>query len=733
MLTEAKFKVVYSTGEDEPADFFLNALLNSNQFDLCLGYFHSSGFRALALGFAYFIYKGGGMRMIINDTLSQEDKEAIEKGFVSSPEELIEKRFIETLNAIYETLCSYEKHFFNCISWLISKKKLDIIIISPKSGGIAHQKFGIFRDSESNIIVFNGSANFSKSALKHNLEAINCFYSWSGEPSSSEAINYFDKLFNKYWNSQSADIKIIPIKEAKTFIRKKFPVDNIDDLLQEERELNRKIINGKPKATNVNIELKNKIDDIVINNIPKIKPSLPKNISLYDYQKKAYENWVDNEYQGFFEMATGTGKTITALNCVLQIYKKEGKVISIILVPTLDLANQWNSELELFGFNNIIQVNSKNPDWYKELLYSINQLNNVNTNIIIISTYSSFVTDKFQSFISKTPDNSIVIADEAHNFGTKRMVDIYPHNIKRRIGLSATPARYFDEEGTNSLLEYFNSTEKPTLRFTMEEAIDKGFLSKYYYYPRIIRLTHDEMVKYKEISLKLMKYLNPKTGRYSDDPIVATLLMKRKRIIHKAANKLDCFRQIISDILKIKGELKYTLVYVPEGRPDDYDDEDQRLINEYSAVISKEFNLKQHQFTGSTKNRDNILDLFSKGNISVLTAMKCLDEGVDVKRTEVAIFCASTGNPRQFIQRRGRILRTHPDKKFAYIYDIIVVPIIVDSYLKESIEMERKLFQTELLRVKEFANIALNKYDALSSLEKTCNEFYIDIYSTNKG
>lgn len=727
MLSEIDFKIVYSTGDNEPVDFFLDALLNSTEFDLGLGFFHSSGLRTLALGFAYFIYKGGKMRMIMNDTLSIEDKEAIEKGLILKPEQLIETRFIESLNAILNTLSSYEKHFFNCLSWLIASKKLEILIITPKAGGIAHQKFGVFRDKDSNKVAFNGSANFSKSALKHNLETINCFCSWTGERSSIEAIEYFENLFDKLWNGKSNNIIYVPVHRVKTFIREKFPINDIKDLLDEEEELN--LGSLKYKSDTKHIDLKNKLHELNIKYIPDNFPHIPNNIKLFDYQVEAFIKWKENNFHGLFEMATGTGKTITALNCALRMFDTEKRLFLIILVPTLDLSTQWEGELNSFGFTNLLIANSTNSDWYTLALQQVNQFNKIPSNVIIITTYSSFLTDKFQSILGKIPPKTILIADEAHNFGAERMINNFPYKIERRIGLSATPARYFDEYGTDKLVEYFGATDGPTFKLDMREAIERGFLSQYYYYPHIVKLTVDEMEKYKDISSRLMQYFDSRAGRFQDNTVTSSLLMQRKRIIHKAENKAQCFREILSKLIKQNPNLKYTLVYVPEGRPDHYDNDDERLINEYSEILVNDFKLKQHQFTGKTNNREKVLASFADGTIDVLTAMKCLDEGVDIRRTEVAIFCASTGNPRQFIQRRGRILRKHPDKKFAYIYDIIVVPLINDNILTHSINMERNILINELKRVKEFANLAINKYDALSMLESICEEFNIDIFS----
>ena len=259
----------------------------------------------------------------------------------------------------------------------------------------------------------------------------------------------------------------------------------------------------------------------------------------------------------------------------------------------------------------------------------------------------------------------------------------------RRIGLSATPERQFDEEGNKALLSFFGAEEKYTYEYSMAEAIEKGVLCRYLYFPHIVRLTESEMDAYAELSVKIAKFANSEGELKKDNSLLTALLLKRKRIIHKAYNKKHSFENIINKLYKENGTLKYTLVYVPEGNePDDIADifsdreniaidiESQHLIDQYSAIVRDVHpRVTVKQFTSNSGDRERILEEFAAGRLEVLTSMKCLDEGVDVPQSQVAIFCASTGNPRQFIQRRGRILRqsksTH--KHLAIIHDLIVV------------------------------------------------------------
>ena len=317
-----------------------------------------------------------------------------------------------------------------------------------------------------------------------------------------------------------------------------------------------------------------------------------------------------------------------------------------------------------------------------------------------------------------------MIADECHNMGSgslvKRLKEI-PY--LRRIGLSATPERQFDDEGNKKLNKFFGSEEHYTYEYSMEEAIQNGVLCKYLYFPHLVRLTPDEMDAYVELSERIAKYFNYDKEKFDHiDEKLKMMLLARKRIVHKAENKVEVFRSIIEKRFQEKGNLKYSLIYVPEGNKPDYigggddfdtaedigDDNDmEHLINLYTKVVTEvDGHVTVRKFVSGQQDREEILHDFATGRLHVLTSMKCLDEGVDVPRSELAIFCASTGNPRQFIQRRGRVLRTHPDKKMAELHDLVVVPE-VNPY-SDSYRMEQSLLRGELMRVINFSSLSEN-------------------------
>jgi superfamily II DNA or RNA helicase len=307
--------------------------------------------------------------------------------------------------------------------------------------------------------------------------------------------------------------------------------------------------------------------------------------------------------------------------------------------------------------------------------------------------------------------------------------------LEKRIGLSATPHRKFDEVGNTAIEEFFNDKSPYIVSYSMQQALENGFLCKYTYFPHIVKLTDEEMERYKEISLQLLRMgLFDQHGNFKSSPEIEKKLLERKRIIHKATNKIDAFQSILKDEFKKRKNLKYTLVYVPEGVESNFDfndysvetDEENKLINEYTRVVSNtDDSVMVKQFTSNSINREEIFLDYEKGRTHVLTSMKCLDEGVDVPRSELAIFCASTGNPRQFIQRRGRVLRLHKDKIHATIHDLVVIPEI--SRNDNTFEMEKSLVKKELERVVDFADLAMNKTDTYDTLKDVLDHYNLNL------
>lgn len=725
MLRDCNFRNIYSSGMDEPKVFFTEALIECKQFDLGLGFFSSSAFRSLAYGFALFIANGGTMRIVINHILSDKDKKAIEngeRGFIDNFEEGI----LNDVDKLIETLSKEDEQFFKCFSYLVQQKRLQFIATLSSKGGLGHDKYGILTDDTNDKVAFIGSANFSSSALESNAETITVFRSWK----EFDRVYEYEKQFSDSWRRDNSHLIHIPLERVITHIEGKFSVKDLKSLILSGAELREIEDNVKYK----NIAAK-PLPPYLLDKIEfkEQEPRFPF-LKERDIQTNAYNAWIDNDCNGIFAMATGSGKTVTALNCLLKQYKEHGFYKAIIVVPTRAIALQWEDEVKHFNFQNIISTHTEKH--WKNLIarYTTKSIFDKKKNIVIITTYATFVRKYVQEFVKKTKgiENFVFIADEAHNLGATGPMKCLPIEIKKRIGLSATPERIYDESGSKKLYEFFNS-EPPnyTFRFTMKDAIDAGVLCRYEYYPLFVSLTDEEMEQYNIKTEQLRKFIDPDTGKYKKE--AEMLLMARKRIVHKAANKKIKVAQLL-DEQKKRGCLNYTFVFVPEGYEPNYaeidgydiDTEDIHIIDEYSEMF-KNRKYSYHQYISGLDDAQDTLDAFERGDIQILLSMKCLDEGVDIPRAQNAIFISSTGNPRQFIQRRGRVLRTCKGKDMAYIWDLIVTPPNVSE---TSSETEKNLFVGELRRVLNFAALAENKIDILyGNLRKVCNDLNIDMYS----
>ncbi|MCF8254400.1 MAG: DEAD/DEAH box helicase family protein [Bacteroidia bacterium] len=721
-----------TNSENEPIQFYLDGLCNSLNFDLLLGYFSSAAINVLSLGFASFIHNGGTMRVIFNNILSKSDKDAV--SMASEPDYEYNEIDLRDIKELRKTLNEYNDHFFQCLAYLISIKRIQIKIIKPKLGnGIAHFKSGIFSD-EYNTIGFKASCNFTAYGLIENLEELDAFLSWENSR-STKMINRQTNDFNQIFNELDTNIEYLDVKNVEIAIQSEFGGKTEQELLIQEKELLIKkgqfLKNASLKKTIDRIN--NKIDEI--SSLPKF----PYASGPREYQKDAYGNWVKNNYQGIFAMATGTGKTITSLNCLFEEFNKsESKTYhALILVPTLILVEQWENECKQFNFQDFILVSSK-TNWESELATTLSISKRTPTSFIIIATYASFVKNKFQNALIDLPSDTILIADEAHNIGSPNISKLLSKiQLEKRIGLSATPKRNYDEIGSDAMSNFFNDKPPFTYSFSMERAIDEGILCKYYYYPHIVQLTNEELQEYIEISKKLARFFNINTGDFDGNDIAEMLLLKRKRILHKAENKLGKAISILKNKYEIEGSLNYSFIYVPEGSVTEEsengfsDEESIKIINQYTREIGRiDSKIRVNQFVSGMTDRNQILNQFKSGKINVLASMKCLDEGVDIPRAEFAIFCSSTGNPRQFIQRRGRILRKHPQKDIAIIHDLVVVPdIFFSNRDSETFKLERTMVEKEIERVMYFATLAINPHETEEVFNEICEHYELNIYT----
>ena len=437
-------------------------------------------------------------------------------------------------------------------------------------------------------------------------------------------------------------------------------------------------------------------------------PSFPSSLELRDYQQQAILSWLKNKGRGTLKMATGSGKTIIALAIATELYQKIGLQVLLIICPYRHLVLQWSRECQRFNLNPICAMN-KIDSWHKQLS---NQLYNVASGeqkfLTVITTNFTFISERFKTLFRFFPAKTLIIGDEAHNLGSTRLEATLPRNIGLRLALSATPKRHYDDPGTEAVLKYFGKIIPP--EFSLADAIKKKALVPYLYHPIFVELTESESFLYAKLTKRIGWNLSNNPNLETNDTLTS-LLTKRSRLIGTAANKLEALKAIMKNRL----QTSHTLFYCGDGYMDNYNSSYRRQIEAVTRILGKELGYRVNTYTSdnSLEEREQLRLQFDRGELQGLVAIRCLDEGVDIPSIKTAVILASTTNPRQFIQRRGRILRPYPGKKNATLFDMIVIPPSLD---RETWEIEKKLLQKELNRFIEFAELADNAAEARKKL-----------------
>lgn len=434
-------------------------------------------------------------------------------------------------------------------------------------------------------------------------------------------------------------------------------------------------------------------------------PQIPTSQPLRDYQHQAVLRWLQNQGRGTLKMATGSGKTIIALAIAAELYEKIRLQVLLVVCPYRHLVTQWARECEKFNLHPLLAFESVHQ-WQNQLS---TQLYNIQSSqqpfLTLITTNSTFISESFQSQLKFFPAKTLIIGDEAHNLGSPQLEAKLPRTIGLRLALSATPERYFDDRGTDLLLNYFGDILQP--EFTLADAIQQGALVPYLYYPLFVHLSEAETRTYAKLTQRIGWAMAENENMATNSTLTA-LLMTRSRLIGSAVNKLTMLRHLMSQRL----HTTHTLFYCGDGY---VEGGSKRQLAAVTRLLGSELGYRVNTYTADTplKERERMREQFERGELQGLIAIRCLDEGIDIPAIQNAVILASTSNPRQFIQRRGRILRPHPDKKRATLFDTIVIPPDLD---RETWEIERNLVRKELQRFLEFAQLADNATEAKTKL-----------------
>ena len=692
--------------------FFMPLMGESVLYQRAVGYFSSSALVCYSLGITQLIKNGGRIELIASPNLTEEDMHAIDVGY-ELRDDIIERSIIDALEA---PINRFQEERLNLLATYIADEKLEIKIAfvdSDRKIGIYHEKLGLLHDCQGNIVSFSGSMNESENGFIGNYETIDVFCNWK-EP---ERVDDKVKAFQKIWNNDEQGV-----------VTKRFP--NIEKQILE-----------KYKKAKVNLVVDEEeygftfsADDYKLKNLVN-KITMPAD-TLYDYQNDAIAKWKENNYRGIFDMCTGAGKTYTGIGAIKQLHEdKNGRLAVIIVAPYQHLVEQWVEDLENFNIHPVVGYSGgKHNRYRKELKSQIFDYNlGVKDFICFICTNASFKIREVQEILGGIKNNVLIVVDEAHNFGTKALLNTLLQRYEYRLALSATLDRYGDPDGTKGLYDYFG---EKCIEYTLEQAIDEKKLTEYYYRPFIVCLTPDELEKYEHISREMRKYIHvSKNGKPIFTEKAKKLAIKRARIVAGASEKAQKLLELIQPYTDDNNMLVYCGATTLNG--EDVDDnginDDIRQIDYITKLLGENLGMNVAQFTSNENmlERENLIRRFKAGEeLQGLIAIKCLDEGVNIPSIKTAFILASTTNPKEYIQRRGRVLRTYPGKEYAEIYDMVTLPRPIEQVYNtssEDLEMDISLVKNELNRVREFKRLSLNPYDSNPIIEAIADAYDLSI------
>jgi len=709
---KSKLKATYNSEDDSLlSDFYMPFLADAISYDRAVGFFSASMLTYASQGLSKFLSNNGKMRLIVGYQIDPDEFEAIQRGD-------LQKEINTRLHSdFYEVINEASSELFNCrlelLCWLIANGRLKIkFALCRKGMGMYHEKIGIFKDAEGDEIVFQGSANESKNALlpDFNFESISVYPSWKKEIFESYGLTYVNR-FDRLWGNNSKKAFVIDIpSDLYVALAKKFPAIKLPPTANDEMLLADEFLRGDSNLT--------------------FLPKLPEELNGIEYrlkghQKNALEKWSANGFNGIFALATGAGKTITALHAATKLFDYQSQLVVVVSVPYQNLADQWCSVMSLFSMEPIRCYMSK-VKWQVELNNAITDFNlkKMKPFLAIVVVNNTLQSSAFQEELSRIDINKLLfVGDECHHHSSNKVVRKLPQ-AKYRIGLSATPWSLKEKEKQEIIKSYYSDI---IYDYSIADALEDNVLTPYHYFIHPIHLTNEETENYQDISREAAKLEAIKIqGGQIEEKVLKMLYMKRARIIGSANNKFEKLDGLLG---KLKKE-NHTLFYCGDGSViEEYDDQDnqsnitRRDIERVATLLNKH-GWKSSRFTASEalNERRRIIKNFVDEHIEAMVAIRVLDEGIDIPVCKQAFLLASSRNERQFIQRRGRILRKYTGKDLSVIHDFIVLPseeINCDDVLLS-------LVSSEMDRVFEFSHVAANKDSAFTNAEQLSDKYGLD-------
>lgn len=654
-LASSGFRDGYSTGDsDLLSQFYSPALHQAVSYDRAAGYFSSALIALAPDSFADFVRSGGRMRLVCSPHLSEADAQAL------SPTPSDEQTVLRALERV-ATRSDLSQALLVALSSLIGAGVLEIKFAVPVHGhGIFHDKIGIFRDTCAHSLSFVGSANETAAAWSGlaNHEQIEVFRDWVSDE-QARRVRRHERGFEHLWRGLARGLRLVDADQSSAIVGRLAPPEDVELSLTRVQEL----IDVKSRSTT----------------------SQPAAVPLREHQTAVLEDWEANGHSGLVVFATGGGKTLTGIEAMRR-WTRTGRPC-LALVPSALLHNQWADEIrrEIPTATLLLAgAGSRRSDWVRALRAATG-VDDIGRPRITLATYQTALTDDFRTRVADG-EHLLIVADEVHRMGAPDTRALFELQSGGRLGLSATPARYGDAEGTAQIVAYFGRELSP--RFELKDALksDPPVLVPYDYFVERVSLTDDEQEEWQKLSASLAQEIARNDGAISD--YARHLARQRARVVKSADGKAPLAEQVIEREWR---DGDRWLVYCDDR-------------NHLDSVRKRLERLRIPIFeyhSGNSILGPEVIRQFSRGGI--LLAIKCLDEGVDLPYVNKALILASTTNPREYIQRRGRVLRRAPGKRFATIFDALVlgsdgVPVMVK----------------EIDRAQEFADLASNKAGALS-------------------
>ncbi len=695
---------IYFLPEDDlVGQVLVPALREAQAYDCMIGFFHSSSLREMAPGLAEFLGRPvGTMRLAVSPYLSEEDQEAIRLGSESEPE-VLARRLEELYGSAKTDSGALVQHTLACLAYLIASHRIEIKVVLVK-GGLFHPKIRILSDGSDSLAV-HGSNNLTLSGLTTNFEQITVSRSWGGADQEL-VVRRLESEFKDIWtNNKGSHIRAFDFPQAlRERIIKEYGTKNpptpADFWEAWNTEGPRRRRSMDPPADR-----------------PQRVFSIPSGVQYQEgdfaHQGQAIEAWEAAGRRGVLEMATGSGKTITALIAARRLADWVHPLLITVAVPYLPLVSQWADAVKAFGLEPIIPGGAtRRADKLVRVSDAARKLKlGVSDVECLVITHDLLCDVDFQAAVRRHNVAALLIADEVHHLGAPGFRASPPDSFQYRIGLSATPTRQYDEAGTAELFAYFGDV---VFQFTLEQAIGTC-LVPYDYYLHEVQLTEAEVEEWLTLTEQLRKRgwkFTQEEGQVNLPPDIQRLLIRRRFILEQASNKLA----VLKDVLQKEDlrSIRHTLIYAS--------DKGREQLENVNRLLMEDLKLRIHQVTQEETSNgrlaQHILDNFARGDsLQVLTAMRVLDEGLDIPEVSTAYILSSTTLERQWVQRRGRILRKSPrtGKQFAVLHDFVVVPPsgVPTEHLGHD---ATRIVEMELKRVLEFAKTSRNASSADGAL-----------------